>query len=190
MKPRLKTSKKWSSLPPELTEQIRSVFRDSFAKHLGPAKVIVEGRIYPEEIMLRVGFIEPNRLKQENFEVSMDLDLQTKKSSVLGKVHACVDAIASVMHEYFENKGKEESELDLPYEWRSYEFNKAEIYLCYSTINTELEAAADALLGEAAGTDDVLVHVEEEDDELPVDDSGDDGGGDEGDDGGGKHRHH
>ena len=170
MNPRLRTSTKWTALPPELIDQIKSVFLESFKQQLDGSKLFVDGRIYPEEILMKVGFVEPSRLKQDNFHVSIDLDLKKKNNnaSILSMVHSCVDAIASIMNDFFESRQlPDEEALDLPYEWMPFEFNKMQIYLRYSTENTELEAQADAILGISKQPDKskVLVHESEEEQE-------------------------
>lgn len=140
MEPRLKSSKKWTAFPKEYTEQIQSVFLENFANQLGGSKLIIEGRIYPEEITLRVGFLEAGRLKQANFEVSMD---HKAGEDAVERIHNCIDAAASMMMDYFENEG----DVEFPNTWKPYPFQKNTIYLQFSTENSDLEAEADRLLG-------------------------------------------
>lgn len=142
MKPRLLSSKKWTQIPNELNDQIKSVFIEAFQEKLGDStKFLIDGRIYPQELCLRVGFIEPGRLTQCNFEVS--LDNKELDQSPLEKIHLCIDAAASMMLDHIESEGN----ADLPYTWQPYKFNEQNIYLQFSTENTELEAEADRLLG-------------------------------------------
>lgn len=157
MQPRLKSSKKWTAFPPEYQAQIESVFQEHFSEHLGENKLVIEGRIYPEEVLLRVGIHEKGRLRQANFEVSMSYDPQ--KKDAVERIHNCVDAAASMMLEYFDSEG----EADFPRSWQEYPFQNQKLYLQYTTENTELEAQADALLGAA---DTALVKEEETDDAL------------------------
>lgn len=179
---RLPTSKKWTNLPAELCEQIREVFAENFAQLAKGGSLIVEGRIYPEELVLRVGYIENGRLQQANFEVSMDFD--SAKQNALEQIHLAIDCAASMMEEYCDG------EFDLepfPREWSSVKVDKKVIFIQVSTTNTSLEAEADRLLGLA---EDQLVHEEDDldfpdddeplpatdDDEGSNDESGDDGG--------------
>ncbi len=143
MNPRLKTSKKWTAFPGEYLTQIQSVFAETFAKNLTNAKLVVEGRIYPEEILLRVGVLEQGRLSQANFEVSMNYS--TQKKDAVERIHDCIDAAASMMNDYFESNG----EVEFPRTWQEFEFNKNPLFLQFSTVNTDLEAQADALLGKS-----------------------------------------
>lgn len=157
MQPRLKTSKKWTAFPQEYQSQIETVFKENFSAQLGPDKLVIEGRIYPEEVLLRVGINQKGRLAQANFEVSMAYDSQ--KKDAVERIHNCIDAAASMMLEYFENDG----EVDFPRTWKEVPFQNQKIYLQYTTENTDLESQANALLGEDEST---LVHEEENEDAL------------------------
>lgn len=141
MNPRLKSSKKWTSFPKEYSDQIQAVFKENFAQYLDQGDLIIEGRIYPEEITLRVGYLEKGRLLQANFEVSMDYS-QTDQDAIK-RIHNCVDAAASMMLEYLENDG----EVDFPYSWKEFPFQNKKIFLQYSTENSSLEEEANKLLG-------------------------------------------
>ncbi len=157
MQPRLKSSKKWTAFPSEYSEQIETVFKENFAKQLSAGKLIIEGRIYPEEILLRVGLNEKGKLAQANFEVSMDSS--PSKKDAVERIHNCIDAAASMMLEYFENDG----DVEFPRVWQEYPFQGQALYLQYSTENTDLEAQANALLGDDA--EEALVHEEDTEEE-------------------------
>lgn len=157
MQARLKSSKKWTLFPAEYIAQIERVFRENFAAQIGSAELLVEGRIYPEEILLRVGLKEKGRLKQSNFEVSMQYD--PKKKDAVERIHNCIDAAASMMAEYFETDDDD----DFPRTWKEYPFQGKALFLQYTTENSELEAEADRLLGES---DDSLVHDAEENEDA------------------------
>lgn len=156
MNPRLKSSKKWTTFPKEYLSQIEEVFSQGFKEKLQGSKLIVEGRIYTEEIVLRVGVLEKGRIRQANFEVSCQFS--PKEKDAVDRIYDCIDAAASMMAEYFESDG----EAEFPFVWKEYEFNGRALFLQHSTVNTSLEAEADALLGE---TDSDLV-VEEVTDET------------------------
>ncbi len=141
MNPRLKTSKKWTAFPAEYAKQIQNVFNESFAEYLEAAEILIEGRIYPGEIMLRVGYLEAGRLSQANFEVSMAYSQQ--EQDAIQRIHNCVDAAASLMMDYLENEG----EVDVPYTWKEISFQGSKIYVQFTTENSSLEAQANALLG-------------------------------------------
>lgn len=141
MNPRLPTSKQWTALPKEYLDQIREVFTESFAKHLKKGELIVDGRIYPEEVLLRVGYLENGRLAQANFDASMKYS--PKELDAQDRIYTCIDAVASMMEEYFSSEG----EADFPRIWQEYKMEKQTVYLCFNTENTTLEAEANRLLG-------------------------------------------
>ncbi|KHD87342.1 MAG: hypothetical protein OM95_15100 [Bdellovibrio sp. ArHS] len=141
MNPRLKSSKKWTAFPKEYSEQIQAVFTENFAQYLDNAELVIDGRIYPEEILLRVGYLEKGRLAQANFEVSMSYS-QDQQDAVQ-RIHNCVDAAAGMMMDYLENDG----EVDFPYTWKEFPFQGKKLYLQFTTENSSLEAEANKLLG-------------------------------------------
>ena len=151
MQPRLSNSKKWTALPAEFVEKVSAVFGDNFQSESDAGEFIVDGRLYASEILLRVGYLEKGRLKQMNFEASMDYD--PDKKNAVERLYACIDVVASMMEEYFvalESGGAEEEieeALDFPVSWRPYEFEGETVYLQTSTVNTRLEDEADRLLG-------------------------------------------
>lgn len=163
MNPRKKESKKWSTLPPELAAQIKKVFDESFKSHLVGKTLKVEGRIYPSEVLMRVGINNKGELRYNNFEVS--LDHSPEKQNTVQQIHVAVDAIASLMADYFEN----EEEHEMPLVWAEYPFDNQKIWLQYSSVNPDLEAEANKLLGldeeallnEEDDIDAELAHLEE-----------------------------
>lgn len=158
MNPRKKESKKWTKLPADLLNQIKNVFEQNFKVQLDGKKLTVEGRIYPSEIVLRVGFQKKGELRFNNFEVS--LDHSKEKQNVISQIHIGVDAIASLMMDYFEN----EEDHEMPLSWQEYPFEKQTIWLQYTSANSELEAEADKLLG----IEDSLLGEAEEDDDIDM----------------------
>lgn len=184
MQPRLKTSKKWTAFPKEYVEQIESVFQENFSDLLTDYKLLIEGRIYQAEVMLRVGLAQKGRLSQANFEVSMDYNPNEKDA--IDRIHNCVDAAASMMMDYLETDGESE----FPRTWQEYPFQGKKLYLQFTTENPDLEAQADALLGEdsdslyhdAEDTEDALERAEvdeslshdQDDEDFPEEEDADD----------------
>ena len=170
LQPRKKESKKWTSLPPDFAAQIKAVFEENFKEQLIGKSLKVEGRIYANEITLRVGINEKGRLKCENFEVS--LDHSPEKQDTLPKIHLAVDAVASLMMDYFdksktEDSDLEESETDLPFTLKPMDFEKEKIWFQYTTENSDLDAEANKLLG----LDEEGMLHEETDEVIGLDDS-------------------
>jgi hypothetical protein len=141
MEPRLKTSKKWTSFPDEYLKQVQKVFNKSFQLHLENGKILAEGRIYQEELLLKVGFLENNRLKQSNFEISVQYD--KKKENAVQLIYILIDVAATMMDEFF----MAESDHDFPRFWQEYDVENKKVYLQYTSTNDNLENQANALLG-------------------------------------------
>lgn len=156
MKARKKESKKWSQLPPELSKQIKEVFEENFKAQLVGKTLSVEGRIYPTEILMRLGINSKGELRFQNFEVSVDHS--PEKQNTLPQIHLAVDVIASILFDYFENN----EEHDIPYVWQEFPFEKEKIWLQSNTENTSLEAEADKLLGLEPNDDTLLKETEED----------------------------
>ena len=172
MNPRYKVSLKWTAFPQEFTEQIRSIFTQNFVKQFGKnMEMFVEGRIYPKEITLRIGLHHKGELKHFNFEASVDLPTNSEKQ-IFETISAGVDAIASLMADYFENG----EDLELPYVWTETTFENNKVWIQHSTENPNLEAEANKLLGlddealvknaDEEKSEDILDVTEEEFDEF------------------------
>jgi hypothetical protein len=160
MNPRKKESKKWTKLPLDFSNQIKTVFEQNFKPHLEGKKLTVEGRIYPSEIVLRIGINQKGELRYHNFEVS--LNHSKDKQDAISQIHIGVDAIASLMVDYFD----QEEEHEMPLVWQEYPFEKQTIWLQYTSENSDLEAEANRLLGlaedEALLTDEEKVEFADE----------------------------
>src|ERR1700677_1818331 len=102
MIPRLKSSVKWTDLPKELCAQIREVFEENFTAAAKNGRFVVSGRIYPHELCFRAGYLENGRLRQANFEVS--LDFNAAKQNAFEQIQVCVDCAASMFEQYLENQ--------------------------------------------------------------------------------------
>jgi hypothetical protein len=143
MEPRLSTSRKWTPLPEELITQIRSVFKQSFKSHIGQGSIEANGKIFPEEILVSVGYRAQNALKQSNFEIS--IAYKRNKDNVLKLLHLAVDASAALFEQFF----AAENDHDFPRIWEEAKFENRSIYIQYNTVNSTLESEADRLLGES-----------------------------------------
>jgi hypothetical protein len=177
MEPRLSTSRKWSPLPAELLQQIQSVFKQSFSKEIGGGTIEAAGKIFPEEILISVGFREKNSLKQSNFIIS--IAYQKNKDNVLKLLHLAVDAAASLFEQLF----AADNDHDFPRLWEEVQFEGRTIYVQYDTTNSDLEAQADKLLGKGGSDQDVAqgdwdddISAEQIKAQLGLDDDEDEGG--------------
>lgn len=145
MQPRLSTSKKWTALPRELITQMQSVLTENFRSKLGDGAVIVDGRIYPDEILIVVGIKAPKRLKQSGWEIS--IAYRQAKDNVLKLLHLGMDAAGALVEQLFATEADDE----FPRLWQKVDFENREIFVQYTTVNPDLEAEANRLLGVAEG---------------------------------------
>lgn len=142
MNPRLSSSKNWTPFPPEFLEQVQELVAETFEEYLiEGASLHLDGRIFPEEILFRLGIKTNGQLKQSNFEASASYQAESQNAKKI--MHHCIEAAAAMMAEYFEI----EDDTDFPREWTEFNFEGTLLFLQYSTVNTELEAEADRLLG-------------------------------------------
>lgn len=177
MNPRLSSSKSWTELPADFTDKVQTVFNNQFKNESKRGAFLVQGWIYPEEVVVRVGYLENGRLKQINFEASMDLPprggllsghpMEAEEDKTMERLYVSIDALGSLMEEYFE-LGDDDEEIDVPLRWRPYEFEGETVYLQHSTENSRLEEEANRLLGltekrlvqESSSTEDALGKAE------------------------------
>lgn len=142
MEPRLNTSKKWTSLPEEFLQQLRKSLKASFVEQSKEGRFIAEGRIYPSEILLQLGYLEDGRLKQVNFTTS--LEYESSKDKVMDLLNLAIDCTASLLQSYFEDPENEPPHN----KWTEINVENKQVFFMHTTQNTELERAADDLLGE------------------------------------------
>ena len=136
MQPRRTDSKKWTTLPKDYLENVQSTLKTQYAKHLKMTDVIVEGQVFEREILVRIGFLPNGRLKQHNFEIAMDVP--EAKDQVLTKLSGAIDFLGSILNEFFEKDGFENSEYEetLPVLWKPLSDKKDVFHFQYSTINS------------------------------------------------------
>lgn len=144
MTPRLDSSifKSQSSFPPDALKLIQESLQEQYAEFLADKVLVVQGVIYPKELILSVGFRDKGGIRQRNFEASMDFDLQTQNPVNL--IHAGLDAVGSMMSQWIETDG----DLAVPLEWTKFDLDKNPLWLRSTNVNSDLEAQANALLGQ------------------------------------------
>ncbi|MDB2426135.1 hypothetical protein N9W41_01170 [bacterium] len=141
MKARLKNSIQWTSFPKEFEQQLHSVLKESFAAQASDGKFVVESRIYPNEILLRLGYLKSGQISQFNAEASIEYD--ANKENAKDIINLAVDCCASVLQNNFEDP-----ETEFPHIWQMHQVEKKQVYLQVSRVNTDLESQADSLLNE------------------------------------------
>ncbi len=142
MQPRLKTSKKWNAIPKELSAQIKQVFKQSFQSYIGGGTVFADGRIYPSEILMSIGFKPAGGgLRQFNWDIS--IEYKRDKDNVMKLLTMAVDVAGSLFEQFF----TAENDHEFPRIWAEVDFEGKKVYVQYQTENRELEAEANKLLG-------------------------------------------
>lgn len=146
MQPRRSDSKKWTKLPKEYLENVHSTIATQYENDLKNVEIVVEGRVYDREVLVRIGFLPQGRLKQHNFELAFDVP--EAKDQVLNKLNTSLDFLGSIFTEFFTKNGFEESEYEetLPILWKPVSFGKDVLHFQYSTVNSKLESLADEWL--------------------------------------------
>ena len=151
MEPRLKSSKKWTTLPGELIKQIRLAFEANFKDQSQIGRFEISGRIYKEELLMRFGYLENGSIRQSNFELSVAF--HAAKDNMVHLVHQCVDVAATLMQDLFQDEEARES---FPVIWTSFQLeNGLEVFVQFSGVNSALEEEANRLLN-ATNQDDLV----------------------------------
>lgn len=160
MQPRRSDSKKWTALPKEFLENVHTTITNLYKKELSDVDVVVEGRVYDREILVRIGFLPQGRLKQHNFELAFDVP--EAKDQVLSRLNTSLDFLGSIFTEFFAKDGFENSEYEetLPILWKPVSFSKDVLHFQYSTVNSKLESLADEWLSKQG---DALVNENDND---------------------------
>jgi hypothetical protein len=133
---------KFQPIPKDFLKLVQDTFTEKYADFLKDKTLIVDGAIFPEEIVLIVGFKNKNeKIRQQNFECSMDYH-NDEYNGVLEKIHLSIDALDAMVAEYVEANG----DLEMPTQWTDFDFEDKKVYLKSSTNNIELEKMADEFL--------------------------------------------
>lgn len=141
MEPRLKNSNKWTAIPKDYLKQVQNALKQSFPIQSKAGEWVTEGRIYPSELLIRLGYLEKGRLHQANFEVSVEYD--AKKDNVTDLLGLAIDVGASLLEEYF---GADSNE-DFPRIWQPFDVEKRQVFVQFSGTNSKLENEANRILG-------------------------------------------
>jgi hypothetical protein len=157
MEPRLKSSKQWTPIPPDYIRQVKEALLGHFPDKSKTGEWIMDGRIYSEELLVRMGYHEEGKIKQITFELSTQYVAQ--RDSMTDLLSLVVDVAANLLETAFSSATDDA----FPRSWQEYAVEKKRIFIQYSSANTKLEEEANRLLGE---TTDTLLRGHEEDDEA------------------------
>ena len=129
-----------TNIPADYLRQVQELLVENLGDRLKGKTLFVEGRIFPAEIILSIGFREESSaLRQVNFEASMDHE----NKDLTRLIGICVDAATSMLEQYLDADG----DLELPRFWTAFPMGDQKVFLQTTGRNTELEAEANRLLG-------------------------------------------
>ncbi len=142
MYPRLRSSilKRSQPFPADLTKLIKETVDETFHDYLNGNKSLVEGKIFNDEIWLRIGFRKSGELTQRNFEGSIN---KTDQTNTTNSIHKMLDFLSTLVEEHFSST----EEVEYPKTWTSYSFENTEVFFQQTSENSELEQEANRLLG-------------------------------------------
>ena len=145
MDARLESSTQWSPFPKELCQNAAVVLQERFSEEydIEGAQFVVEGQIYPNEILGRYGLRFKDQLKQLNFEISLEYD--NEKDNALELIQTSMDVVEHLWIELLEDDLNDD---ELVNDWEKMPHEKQTYYFRYSTTNSLLEEEADKLLEE------------------------------------------
>src|SRR3989338_2214649 len=96
---RLKTSQKRVSFPGDICQLISQSLHEQFPEAAKGGKFVVEGWIFPSEMILRTGYLPNGQLRQRNFEAS--LDFQPLKEKTVDRIQVLTTACLAFMASHF-----------------------------------------------------------------------------------------
>jgi len=140
MEPRLKNSVKKTDLPIDYVKMVKDVIEKNFKKYLKDKTVVVEGAIYTEEVLVRIGFRAKKGIKQMNFEASVMYSVKTK--NIMDQIYLALDGLGAMVDQYFQADG----DIELPTLWTEFVLDQRPVYLQTSTENSSLEEEANKIL--------------------------------------------
>ena len=139
---------KYQPVPKDFLKLVQETFQEKYAEFLADKTLIVDGAIYPDELILAIGLRNKDeKVRQVNFESSLDyrVDYEADENhGVLEKIHLSIDALDAMFAEYVEANG----DIEMPTLWTEFDFEDQKIYLRSTTNNIELEKMADDFLRE------------------------------------------
>tara|TARA_B100001248_G_scaffold262141_1_gene256308 strand:- start:1534 stop:2031 length:498 start_codon:yes stop_codon:yes gene_type:complete len=136
------SGKKFEVIPPDFCALTEKTILETFAALLRNHSVKISGRIYPEEIVVRLSIFEGDSIRPENISVSLDHDME--KENAMEQIHLGIDVIASALQE---SMGEED--MEKPLDWHAFEVEGQDVFIMFDRIHDDLEKQADELLGDS-----------------------------------------
>lgn len=142
IQPKNTNNKTYANLPNEVTKAVEEELSEVFEGPAAKGDFLCQIRVYRTEMVLRVGYIKKNEIKQVNFDLSKEVI--PEKPEPVKTLELLVAASKELFHGYFKNERIE----DFSPLWA--DLSDSKISYRYDGTNTELESKANELLGEEA----------------------------------------
>ncbi len=140
IRPKDTNNKTFAKLPTEIEEAFVREFNETFDEKSKIGNFMCEIRVYRTEIVLRVGYSITGEIRQINFDLSKQIELEDPNPSK--DLENSVAGAKELFHRYFKTTNTE----DFSPVWAS--FLNTDIYYKMDGTNTKLESEANRLLGD------------------------------------------
>lgn len=138
--------------------QVEDALKKSFGVSPKKGELLLEGKIYKDEICFSLGYLPKNQIKQLNFETSIDYS-DNRDSNVMNDIYSCIDGATAMFQTYLEDE-----ETEFPAQWQEFQVEGKKVFIQLTTTNSALEQQANRLLtGEDGLTKPPLVRDDDTD---------------------------
>ncbi len=141
MTPRDEKNTAYTTFPEELLIAVQDHFTEEFLNEAESGDFFSFGRIYQNEIVLRVGYLKKGSISQVNFDTSTESS--NSQAGIITSIEDLVFGTKELFVDYFKNKNLEH----FSYHWNPLN-SSSKVHYKFDATNTGLESQADALLGE------------------------------------------
>lgn len=143
-------------------EKVQKAIEKELFQYSNNGQIILNGRIFSDEIVLSLGFLAKNSIRQVNFVVSADIEPSPEEENppFLLTIEKGLHFLQLCLLDYFERK--EELVEDFPKVWHKVQFNDETLFVRIDPTNSELESEANKILGLK---EDTLYNDSDEDDD-------------------------
>lgn len=154
-----------SKLPTEYLKMVESAVQDHFSDSLARLKKVfpkiqirASGRMYQDEIVLAVSFVQEGSLASPTLHASADFDPTAASPSAQDLLNSLVDAIGAGLENLFDSKRKAPFETlfegslshaeDVPFEWTALDVGKRKTWIKLDMSNPDLDQMTENWLRE------------------------------------------
>lgn len=167
---RKRHTKKPTNLPKEFLKTVSDLFQKQFKSKLSGSTFLVNGALYPEEVVLCVSLSHPKSLQSASMHISNSLakNVAENPEKVTEQLKSMVDVAASWFSQSLTDGMGLEAVLaemkDAVTEWQEFEWEGQQLFVKLNRTNYTLEKAADEFLKKKGFNDegdDLLDEIDE-----------------------------